>query len=244
MDRVLVVGNGAREHAIVKALHRSDAQICAYMNKNNPGIVTLAKLGTQIGNLSDFEQIKNFATQMEINFVIVGPEAPLTQGITDYLAKYNIPVIGPTKKCAQLESSKIFTRNLLQKYNSSINIEFAVLSDMKQIENFVAQIGKENVVIKPDGLTGGKGVRVWGDHFQNLTEIYEYAKELLDKDGSLIIEEKLVGEEFTLMCFVDGKNVCPMPVVQDHKRAYEGDKGPNTGGGWGPIPCQITFYLL
>ncbi|MHA1647439.1 MAG: phosphoribosylamine--glycine ligase, partial [Promethearchaeota archaeon] len=136
----------------------------------------------------------------------------------------------PTIECAQLESSKIFMRDLLKKYNIAANIEFKKFTSMDGIKEFVQEIKKENVVVKPDGLTGGKGVRVWGDHLHEEKEIYEYCETIFDQNGQVIIEEKLDGEEFTYICFVDGVHVVGTPVVQDNKRAYNDDEGPNTGG--------------
>jgi phosphoribosylamine---glycine ligase len=228
--KILLIGNGAREHAIAEALVKGGAEISAYMSKRNPGIARLCNEHVKLGSLDNFTDIIQFGKKNTVEFAIVGPEAPLSVGIADALQAESIPVVGPTIECAQLESSKIFTRNLLKKYKIESNIQFGVFPKMEGIKEFIADIGKENVVIKPDGLTGGKGVKVWGDHLQSEEEIYEYCQEIFDGNGRVVVEEKLDGEEFTYMCFVDGKHVLGTPLVQDNKRAYNGDKGPNTGG--------------
>jgi len=163
-----------------------------------------------------------------IDFAIIGPEDPLNNGIVDFLKKEGIPSVGPTKSLARLETSKNFTRNLLEKYNIPGNPRFKVFSSIAGIEEFIS--GLNGVVIKPDGLTGGKGVVVQGDHFQTKDEAIEHCREILEKYPSLIIEEKFEGEEFSLQCLCDGMTVVATPPVQDHKRRFVGDRGPNTGG--------------
>ena len=230
MVKVLLIGNGARENALAEALVQGGAELYAYMAKRNPGIAKLCKGRVKVGNLKEFAVIGAYGQENHIDFAVVGPEAPLAMGITNALMAHKLPTIGPTIECAQLESSKIFMRDLLKKYKIAANIQFQSFPTMDGIKEFVDEIGKENVVVKPDGLTGGKGVKVWGDHLQSEEEIYEYCDDIFSKNGHVIIEEKLEGEEFTYICFVDGVHVVGTPVVQDNKRAYNGDKGPNTGG--------------
>jgi phosphoribosylamine---glycine ligase len=230
MVNVLLIGNGAREHALAEALVRGGANLHAFMSKMNPGIAKLCHNKVELGNLTNFSAMTDFAEKHHIDFAVVGPEAPLAVGCADALNAQDIPTVGPTIECAQLESSKIFTRNLLRKYKIPSNIKFETFTEMGPIPEFIADLGKENVVVKPDGLTGGKGVKVWGDHLKSEEEILVYCREIFEKNGRVVIEEKLVGEEFTLICFVDGTHVLGTPIVQDNKRAYNGDEGPNTGG--------------
>ena len=227
---ILLIGNGAREHALAEALVRGGGNICAYMAKMNPGIAQLCQGKVEIGSLTNFSAISEFGEKNHVQFAVVGPEAPLAVGLADALQAQDIPVVGPTIECAQLESSKIFARNLLKKYKIESNIEFEIFQSLEGIADFVTQIGKEHVVVKPDGLTGGKGVKVWGDHLHSEEDIMAYCQEIIDQNGRIVIEEKLEGEEFTYICFVDGEHVLGTPVVQDNKRAYNGDTGPNTGG--------------
>ncbi len=224
----MLVGNGAREHAIAEALVNSGAELRAFMNKKNPGIARLANGNFRIDSLDNFEHATSFAAGCD--YIVVGPEAPLVVGIANAFDSAGIPCVGPAIDAAQLEGSKIFTRTLLKKYKNPVNIEFATFTSMDDIPAFVDQLGMENVVVKPDGLTGGKGVKVFGEHMKSKDDITTYCEEIFHQGGRVVIEERLDGEEFTLQTFVDGKTILPTPLVQDHKRAYENDEGPNTGG--------------
>ncbi|MHA1339037.1 MAG: phosphoribosylamine--glycine ligase [Promethearchaeota archaeon] len=228
MVEVVVVGNGAREHVIAETLVRGGAKVRAFMAKKNPGLISLSKNNYRVTKLNNFESLIGFAKGAD--FVVVGPEAPLVVGIADALRSANIKCVGPTIEAAQLEGSKIFTRKLLEKYKIKSNVKFKDFSSMDGVDDWIKEIGLENVVVKPDGLTGGKGVKVFGEHLNSIDEVKSYCESIINQNGRFILEEKLDGEEFTLQTFVDGKNVIPTPLVQDHKRAYEGDVGPNTGG--------------
>jgi phosphoribosylamine--glycine ligase len=228
MVKVMLVGNGAREHAIAEALVRGGAELRAFMNKNNPGIAKLANGDFRVDNLENFEHAASFGEGCD--FAVVGPEAPLVVGIANALQSAGIPCVGPVIEAAQLEGSKMFTRHLLKKYDVPGNIEFSTFSSMDGVEDYIDYLGLERVVVKPDGLTGGKGVKVFGDHMHSREDVLDYCTETFGKGGHLVIEEKLDGEEFTLQTFVDGKTILPTPIVQDHKRAFENDEGPNTGG--------------
>lgn len=227
--KVLVLGNGAREHAIVDALYRSEKkpEIVCFANARNPGIASLAKR-MEVGNLQDFDHLKAFAKEEQPNFAVLGPDDPIAAGAADALLEIGIKSIGPTKKLAQLESSKSFTRDLLDTYGIPGNPKFKVFTSTEGMREFCEECGQ--IVVKYDGLAGGKGVQVQGDHFTSIEEGISYAQECIEKLGKVVIEEKLVGQEFSYLFFVDGKSAVPMPAVQDNKRAFEGDKGPNTGG--------------
>ncbi|MEA2036610.1 MAG: phosphoribosylamine--glycine ligase [Nanoarchaeota archaeon] len=226
---ILLIGNGAREHTIAEALERSPQKpkLFSYMEANNPGIAKLSEQ-TQIGSYSDLEEIENFAKASRVEFAVVGPEDPLSKGVVDALEKIGIAAVGPKKELARLETSKSFTRLLTKKYDIPGTPQFKVFESLEGVMEFIEEL--DEVVVKPDGLTGGKGVMVQGDHFQTKEEAYKYADEILREHSSIVIEEKLVGEEFSLQCFTDGKSIFSCPPVQDHKRAYIDDKGPNTGG--------------
>lgn len=230
MVNCLIVGHGAREHAIGEALVRSGAELFAFMSFKNAGLEDLSKGRIKIHSETDFQEIIEFSKNKKIDFAVIGPEAPLCVGIVDALEKSGIPCVGPKIEAAQLEGSKIFTRNLLKKFNISSNIKSQSFNSMEGVESYIKEIGEKNIVVKPDGLTGGKGVKVYGDHLFSKQDILNYCDELTKKKNSFLLEEKLNGEEFTLQTFVDGKNVVGSPLVQDHKRAYENDEGPNTGG--------------
>ena len=229
MTHVLLIGNGAREHAIAEALMRSgrNPRLFAYMKTNNPGIASLAT-EVRIGSYNKPEPIIAFAKEAQIEFAVIGPEDPLSQGIVDELAAAGIRAVGPTRVLARLETSKSFTRNLLEKYGIPGNPCFRNFTSLEGIETFCNEL--HSVVLKPDGLTAGKGVLVQGDHFQTRDEALEQCRNILKTHPSVTIEEKLEGEEFSLQCLCDGWTVLATPPVQDHKRRFIDDRGPNTGG--------------
>ncbi|TAL55601.1 MAG: phosphoribosylamine--glycine ligase [Nanoarchaeota archaeon] len=227
MTTVLLIGSGGREHAIAEAIARSKGKLVAFMSSNNPGVRHLAT-HTEIGKLDDIETIKKFAIKYKPDFCFVGPELPLSAGVVDALDGKGIPCVGPFKSAARLESSKSFTRNLMEKHRIEGNPKMKIFDSDEGLEEWIEKL--DQVAIKPDGLTGGKGVKVQDDHFQTKKDAIDYAKEILSQKQKVIVEEKLEGEEFSLMSLVDGKHVLDCPAVQDHKRAFEGDKGPNTGG--------------
>ena len=235
--KILLIGNGAREHAIAEAFKRNkNAKLFSYLKSKNPGIISLSD-GFETGSYSNLEKIKSYAQKIKPDFAFIGPEDPLNNGAVDLLKSVGIISVGPTKKLAQLETSKSFTRNILKKYKIKGNAKFESFgkNDIKDAKRFLDSIGK--CVVKPDGLTGGKGVKVQGDHFQTKKEALDYCSEVLQTHPSVIVEEKFEGEEFSLQCLTDGKTVVATPPVQDHKRAYADDKGPNTGG-MGSYSCE------
>ena len=229
MVNCLIVGHGAREHVIGETLVRGGADLFAFMSFKNAGLEDLSK-NIQIHSETDFQEILNFSKKNNIDFAVIGPEAPLVVGIVDALEKGGIPCVGPKIEAAQIEGSKIFMRGLLEKYKIPSNVKSKMFDSMDGIESYIKELGEELIVVKPEGLTGGKGVKVYGDHLFTKNDILTYCEELVDGKNRLIIEEKCEGEEFTLQTFVDGKTIIGSPLVQDHKRAYEDDKGPNTGG--------------
>ncbi len=234
MNKVLLIGSGGREHAIAKALKEGGAKIYAVMKHKNPGIAKLSE-DYIIGDHSSVSFVKNldWVKFRKVDFAFIGPEDPLIRGMADMLEDHGIPVVGPRKDAAIIEGSKEFMRDLMKKHGVEGLVDYYVFTDAKRLEEFLKDYDKP-FVIKPVGVTGGKGVWVMGDHFHTKEEGIRYAKRVIEEkiggEGKVIIEEKLVGEEFTLQVFTDGRNLKGMPLVQDFKRAYEGDQGPNTGG--------------
>lgn len=228
---ILIVGSGAREHAIAKSLSLSTHQpnIFCYASSRNPGITALAT-GYHIGDLTHCEQVTNQAREWGIDLAIIGPEAPLEQGVADALWANDIAVIGPKKLLAQIETSKAFTRDLMAKYKIAGLPSYQVFSSSEGVAEFLALLGEGNYVVKANGLMGGKGVKVAGDHLHSMLDAQHYCDEIFAQGKTLVIEEKLIGQEFSFMCFSDGDTLAPMPIIQDNKRAYVDDKGPNTGG--------------
>jgi len=230
MVKVLIIGHGAREHVIGETLVRDGATLHAFMSSKNAGLEDLSQGRMKIHSEMDFKEIIEYIKLNSIDFVVIGPEAPLVVGIVDAIEKIGTPCIGPRIEAAQLEGSKLFTRALLEKYKITSNIRSKSFNSMDNVESYIKDLGVENIVVKPDGLTGGKGVKVYGDHLYSKQDILDSCLTLVKQKSPFIIEEKIEGEEFTLQTFVDGRHVVGMPLVQDHKRAYEGDTGPNTGG--------------
>lgn len=227
---ILLVGSGAREHAIARAIKKSkhENNLFCFASSNNPGIKPLCA-GYEVGKISDSVSILNFAQINKIDWAFIGPEAPLEAGVVDILEAVSIPSVGPTKKLAQLETSKSFTRDLLTEYNIPACPGYKFFTSMDGVKEFIESLGG-NYVVKADGLMGGKGVKVSGDHLASIEEGVAWCQELIDTGKTFLIEEKLIGQEFSLMSWCDGIHLAHMPAVQDHKRAFDGDTGPNTGG--------------
>jgi phosphoribosylamine---glycine ligase len=229
--RTLVVGGGGREHAIVKALERGGSDIYSAMRNRNPGIARSSK-DLLLVKETDAPKVADFAVRCKVEMAVIGPEAPLEVGLVDLLESKGIPCVGPTKAAARIETSKTFAREVMRKHHVPGNLEFRSFDDPTTAKAFVKDMDME-VAVKPVGLTGGKGVKVQGEHLRTKGEICEYIDEIFEKrigGAGVVLEEKAIGEEFTLQSFCDGRDIAPMPLVQDHKRAYEGDEGPNTGG--------------
>jgi phosphoribosylamine---glycine ligase len=227
--KILVVGTGAREHAICNAV--KDAELYSIMSNKNPGISRISKF--QISSEKDLVGVKKYALDNKIDIAIIGPEAPLEMGIVDELQAAGIGCVGPTKEAARIETDKAFMRDLFDVHKINGSIVYKVFDNLKDTGDFIDEFGKD-VVVKPVGLTGGKGVKIVGEHLEDGEAAKKYVKEIIDNKISgyaqVVIEERLIGEEFTVQAFVDGDKVVPMPAAQDHPHAYEGDQGPITGG--------------
>ena len=227
--KILVVGTGAREHAICKAV--KDAELYSIMSNKNPGISRISKF--QISSEKDLKGVKKFSVDNNIDIAIIGPEAPLEMGIVDELQEAGIGCVGPTKEAARIETDKAFMRDFFDIHKIGGSIVYKVFDNLKDTGDFIDEFGQD-VVVKPVGLTGGKGVKIVGEHLEDGDAAKKYVKEIIDNKISgyaqVVIEERLIGEEFTIQAFVDGDNVVPMPAAQDHPHAYEGDQGPITGG--------------
>jgi phosphoribosylamine--glycine ligase len=228
--KVLVVGNGAREHAIVKKLAEEQIDLSVAMSKLNPGIASLSK-NVDIIELDDTLEYSKYDY---IDLAFIGPESPLAAGVVDYLEDLGVSTVGPRKAAAKLEWSKSYARRVLRDNKINGNPEFKICKNIEEVKAFLNEYSE--VAVKPDVLTGGKGVKITGQHLMNREEVEKYAAEQIRKDGLVVIEEKLIGREFTLQAFCDGKNLKFMPIVRDFKRAYDNDRGPNTGS-MGSFSC-------
>ena len=230
MSNVLLVGSGAREVAIARKIKESSRPVSLFCLSPsiNPHISVLCEKYFTVP-LSENQTIAGVAKKLNIDFAIIGPENPLENGLVDTLEKEGIPSVAPKKDVARIETSKSFARNILDRCSPEKNPQRKEFSSLEGVEEFLQKLGG-NYVVKYDGLMGGKGVKVSGEHLFSSEETLEYCKKIIGMGGIFLVEEKLVGEEFSLMSFCDGQNCAHMPVVQDHKRAFEGDIGPNTGG--------------
>lgn len=241
--KVLVIGRGGREHTIAWKVNQSENVTDVFVAPGNDGMIDIAKL-VNIDE-GDHEALISFAKKEKIDLTIVGPEVPLTNGIVNEFRKENLPIFGPTKEAAIIEGSKSFTKDLMKKYNIP-TAAYETFTNFEEAKAYVEKVGAP-IVIKADGLAAGKGVVVAMTIEEAVVSLHDML--LDDKYGdasaSVVIEEYLEGEEFSLMSFVHGNKVYPMVIAQDHKRAYDGDKGPNTGGmgAYSPVP-QIPQSIV
>ena len=227
-----MIGGGAREHAMCEAVFRGGAELFSVMNNLNPGIKKIAT-DYLLQNECQMDLIAEYAQKKDIDLMLVGPEAPLEAGIVDILQKEGIATASPTKKAAEIETNKEYMRTLMKNRGIFGSLKNQIFTDAEKALRYM-EILEGKAVIKPVGLTGGKGVKVAGDHFQNSEEAGHLITEILTKkiggSNRVLIEEKLEGEELTIQAFCDGSTILPVPAVQDHKRLLPQDKGPNTGG--------------
>jgi phosphoribosylamine--glycine ligase len=228
---ILIVGSAAREHAIAIALQRSPQKPNLFCcgKYSNPGIRQMCHK-YWVGDNADVKKVVELAKEWGISLAIIGPEEPLENGMVDALWEASIPTIGPRKMLAQIETSKTFARDLMKKSNIGGVPEYRAFKDMQGVKEYLQTLGEGNYVVKADGLMQGKGVKVAGDHLHSFAEAMTFCEDIIKSKQHFIIEQKLVGQEFSYMAFCDGEHIIPMPLVQDHKRAFSADKGPNTGG--------------
>ncbi|HJK84537.1 MAG TPA: phosphoribosylamine--glycine ligase, partial [Methanocorpusculum sp.] len=209
------------------------------MGKKNPGIAKLCR-EVLIHPETDADAVLAFAKEHDIDYAVVGPEAPLAAGVSDALVAAGIGCVGPSKAAARIETDKGFCRSLMQKYGIDGCPAYKLCKNPEEAAEYIRSYPGD-LAVKPTGLTGGKGVKVMGEQVDRDGAV-AYAMTL--RDQTIILEERLLGEEFTLMAFVDGKTLVPMPLVQDHKRAFDGDVGPNTGGMGSYTLADHTFPFV
>ena len=224
--KVLVIGSGGRCHAIVEALSRSPKAEKIYCAPGNAGIAALAEC-VAIKD-TDVEGLVTFAKENGVELTVVGPEAALAVGVVDRFREEGLKIFGPTKAAAEIESSKDFAKRLMVKYDVP-TASYETFTDFEAAMAYVRR-GSLPTVLKYDGLAAGKGVVIAQTYEEAETALRDMLLDTKFGKGRVVIEDFLDGEEFSLMCFVAGHSVVPMPVAQDHKRAYDNDEGPNTGG--------------
>ena len=238
--KVGIIGSGGREHAICKNIVNSSKIEKVFCFPGNAGTADIAnniKL-----DLDNFENIKNFILENNINLIIVGPEKPLVDGLVDYLEKFNIKVFGPNKQASQLEGSKIFTKKLCQKY-SIPTAKFGIFQTKIAARKFLEN-SNYPIVIKADNLASGKGVYICNNKDEAKLAVEEIFNGKFGKAENLLIEEFLDGEEMSFFIISDGKNIKTFETAQDHKRVLEGDNGKNTGGMGAYSPSRLINQEL
>ena len=235
--KVLVIGSGAREHAIAHALMRGDSVSEVTVAPGNPGMELDGIRTTQL-NPSNHAALIDFVKNNGYDWVFVGPEVPLIEGIVDDFAAAGIKAFGPNKAAAQIEGSKDFAKQLMERHDIP-TAKYQTFDDLERSTAYVREHGAP-IVIKADGLAAGKGVTVAMDEETAIAALEDiFVDHRFGNAGAkVVIEDFLEGQEFSLMSFVNGTDFWPMPISQDHKRAYDGDKGPNTGGmgAYSPVP--------
>jgi phosphoribosylamine--glycine ligase len=224
-ETVLLVGGGGREHAIARALAASTATVYACAGNRNPGIAGLAE-GFETLDPTNPSAVTAVARDVGATLAVIGPEAPLEAGVADALDDAGIYAFGPQAAEARIETDKAFQRQFMERHDIPGRPAFETFEDMGAACRYIDE-HDDDLAIKPAGLTGGKGVRVMGDQV-TAAEAKAYIRD--SEYERIVLEERLVGEEFTVQAFVANGRVRVTPAVQDHKRAYEGDEGPNTGG--------------
>ncbi len=234
---VLVIGSGGREHALVWKLSQSRQVNNIYCIPGNGGI---AELATCVNiNLLDFDKLIKFAKENSVELTIVGPEMPLVAGIVNAFEKEGLAIFGPTAQAAELEGSKAFAKEFMEKYNIP-TAKYAVTNIASEAKAYIKNVVGTPCVIKADGLAAGKGVIIAMTQEEAINAIEEIMEDKVfgDAGNQVVIEEFLIGEEVSVLALSDGKNVVPMIPAQDHKRVFDGDEGPNTGGmgAYAPAP--------
>ena len=232
---VAVIGSGGREHAICESLIKSNKIKKLFCLPGNGGTASIAQ-NTNI-NLSNFKEIRNFVKKNNINLVVVGPEKPLVEGITDYLEKYKIKVFGPSKFASQLEGSKIFTKNICKKYIIP-TANFVIKQNRKQSLTYIQKV-KFPLIIKADNLASGKGVYICKNKSDATKAINEIFNGKFGNAKKILFEDFLPGEEMSYFIISDGSTFRYFGSAQDHKRVLEGDKGKNTGGMGAYSPSRL-----
>lgn len=245
--KVLVVGSGGREHALVWKIRQSDRVKQIFCAPGNAGIQRMAEC-VDI-SASDIDALVTFAKNEKIDLTVVGPELSLTAGIVDAFEAEGLRIFGPTEKAAILEGSKVFTKEFLAKYNIP-SADFKVFTSRKKAKKYIDKCGAP-IVVKADGLAAGKGVIVAStvDEAKEAVDLIMKDKAFGEAGNKLIVEECLQGEEASFIAFTDGKTILPLPTSQDHKAVFDGDKGPNTGGmgAYSPAPIvteKIADYVM
>ncbi len=232
MEKCLLLGNGAREAVICEAMAQK-YEMYVVMPYENPSIVEFVKKSNgkyEIGSPFDKELVSKFVKENEIQYCMISSDNLLQDGLIDLAKSLGLKTFGPTSKAAKIEWSKTYALDVVQKLAPEMMIHNFEITSLLELEKAAENYADENFVVKPEGLTGGKGVKVGGIHFKTKEEGIAYAKECLAISGKVIVQDKIKGKEFTVMCLTDGKTVITLPTTFDYPYRYDEDKGPGTGG--------------
>ncbi len=238
---VLVVGGGGREHALAWKIKQSPKVTKVYCAPGNAGTASLGQNVKLAAN--DVDGLLDFAVERRIGLTVVGPEQPLVMGITDRFREKGLRVFGPSAKAARIESSKAFCKDLMSKYSIPTG-DYKTFTSASAARDYIR--GKGPLVIKADGLAAGKGVLICREESEGLRTVHEIMEQRVfgEAGEQVVIEEFLEGTEVSLLAFTDGKDLLPLDSAQDHKTAYDGDRGPNTGGMGAYSPAEIFSDTL
>ncbi len=242
--RILLIGGGGREHALAWKLAQSPKVEKIFAVPGNPGIGQIKKCSCVTLKINDLESLADYAEEESIDLTVVGPEASLVAGIADVFKRRGLPVFGPSKAAARLEGSKAFAKEIMAKYGIPTAF-FKICGDIETAKAYIKEKGAP-IVVKADGLAAGKGVVVAMTEKEALDAIDEIMgdQKFGEAGASVVIEEYMEGEEASLLAFTDGKTVIPMIAAQDHKRVFDGDEGPNTGGMGAYAPAPVMTSIL
>ena len=232
MEKCLLLGNGGREAVLAEQIAKG-YELYAVLPYANPSIVEQVEKSNGkyiIGDSFDKEIVENFIKKEEIQAVVVSQDNLLQEGLIDLARKLGLKTFGPTSKGAKVEWSKTYALDIVKKLAPEMIIKNESVTTIEALDKFMENYSDDSFVVKPEGLTGGKGVKVGGVHFKGKQEGYDYAKSCLESDGNVIVQDKVEGREFTVMALTDGENIVVTPTTFDYPYRFDKDKGPGTGG--------------
>ncbi len=232
MKKCLLLGNGGREAVLAEYIAK-EYELYSILPYENPSIIeAVENSGGKyiVASPFDKELVKDFIQKEGLEICVISSDNLLQEGLIDLAKSLGLKAFGPTSKGAKIEWSKTYALEVVNEIAPEVIIKNYKIDKQEELEKVINNYKEDNFVVKPEGLTGGKGVKVGGIHFKGIKEGYLYAKSCLEESGKVIIQDKVEGSEFTVMCLTDGKNVVPMPITFDYPYRYEKDLGPGTGG--------------
>ena len=232
MEKCLLLGNGGREAVLAEYISQGYElyTVCAYENPTIINFINKSNGKYIVGNPFDKELVKKFITENKIDTCVISSDNLLQDGLIDVARELGLKTFGPTSKGSKIEWSKTYALDIVEKLAPEMIIKNYNITDANELKTIIDKYEDDNFVVKPEGLTGGKGVKVGGIHFKGKEEEYEYAKSCLESSGNVIVQDKIEGREFTVMALTDGENIVVTPITFDYPYRFDEDKGPGTGG--------------